>query len=249
MIAPGGGGWGRLRGLLTRDAWDQRTAVLVVAGLDPVTEWMDSGAPLAWLHGGLPPEWQGLAPEQVQRRAERAVGAADTRMYGMPSAMPPIHWLFEALRRKQVQPHWAASPYVHPGIIPPWLPEARKQPNLELLVPPDLYPQAHRARGRHAGQPAEAQRRIVRRMWDAGTLDGEGNYPDKAAFIRAVLDALDKGAPDAEANTGTIRNMVDEWERELFCPYGVIEPNGAPRFRCYGPHAIIGSVKKAARSK
>lgn len=237
--------WGRLRGLLARRTWDRREAALVVAGLDPATDWLDEEEPLVWLPAGQPPEWRTLGHEQVQRRAERAVMVAETKLLRLPiPVMPPEHWLYEAMVRKQVQPHWADSPYLHPGILPPWLSEARKQPGFELLVPPSLYPQADRARQGHAGQPLAKQRAIIRRMWDAWSLDGEGSYPSKAAFIEEVARVLDGRTSTPNVNLGSIRNLIDEWERELFCPYGIIGRGDAVPIRGYGPHAIMGPAKR-----
>ena len=243
-------GWKRLRALLDLPEWNMQTAVFVVAGLDPATEWEDPDAPLVWLPDGLLPEWHGLMHEQVQRRAERALGAADTKMSGVPvPLMPPIQWLFEAMRRKRVHPHWADEPYRHPGIVPPWVPAARKRPPFELLIPPVLYPQSDSAKQKHAGQPSARLRAIVRRMWDAWTLDKEGIHRDKAAFIADVLRVLDRDASDAHANEGSIRNMIYGWERELFCPYGVTDSEDATLSRGYGPHAIMEPVKKTTKRR
>ena len=239
--------WGRLHGLLTMATWDRREAILIVAGIDPATDWLDREIPLVWLPCGQPPEWHGLSHQQEQHRAERAVMVAATKMFSVPiPVMPPLHWLFEAMVRKQVQPHWVNKPYIHKGFIPAWFLDARKHPGFELLLPPLLYPQSHRAKQKHATPSSAEQRSIIRRMWDAWSLDGKGDYPDKAAFIDGVERVLDRRNPTANINSGSIRNLIDEWERELFSPYGIIVEHSTspdPK-RGYGIHAIMAPAKK-----
>ena len=258
-------GWGRLRSLLRLPTWTREEAVFIAAGLDPAAKWLDWGDSFAWLPAGLPPEWRGLTLEQKQRRAERAVMVADIKLSGLPiSIMPPRYWLFEVMARKQVQPYWNNKAYIHPGIIPPWLPQARDQPGFQLLLPPLLYPQAHRAKQGHAGQPSAKQRSIVRRMWDAWSL-GECSYPDKAAFIRGVERVLDKHSPGTKFNSNSIGNLITEYEHQNYFRYGryyILFTNFDPgvkrlyqdqssldqgvdtEYLGYAPHSIMEPAKK-----
>lgn len=233
----------RLKGLLEKKTWSRQQAIFIVAGLDPATEWANQDAPQRWLLNGLPSEWQDLSPNQVQRRAERAVMVAEFKLIGLPSPMTPFAWLCETVRRKTVQLNTEETPYLHPGITPSWLLQARKHADLVLLVPPEFYPQAHRAKMKHAGQPSASLRIDVRRMWDEMNL-GEKEYLSKAEFIKAALAALDERTADAETSGGLVREWIDEWERELFSPYGVIEITKDTFVRAYGHPTIMRPVKK-----
>ena len=96
---------------------------------------------------------------------------------------------------------------------------------------------------KHAGQPSASLRIDVRRMWDEMNL-GEKEYLSKAEFIKAALAALDERTADAETSGGLVREWIDEWERELFSPYGVIEITKDTFVRAYGHPTIMRPVKK-----
>jgi hypothetical protein len=231
-------GWSRLKALLEESVWNRKQTEFIVAGLDPAVGWADT---LKWLPDGLLPEWAELTPEQVQHRAMRAVRTAEMKLLGLPWIMTPFAWLCEAIRRKQVQHGPEFKPYVHPGVVPPWLPLARLRAELKLLVPPEFYPQLHRARERHARSPS-AIRPIVRRHWDEWNL-GERLFQTKAAFIAFVVRELDAQSSDADADQGSIAEWIEEWERNTFSPYGIMGEDRKTTVRAYGLWGLIRPVK------
>ena len=259
-------GWPRLRVLLEELVWDRKRGVFIIAGLDPETTWpADESSPicLKWLPGGLRPEWQGLTVEQIENRAIDVLRIVETRLYGLPSPCSPAQCLCQALGDKRVPrkhvrrqgtamldvDYWEPA-YIRPGVIPPWLEQARRREELKSLLPRDPHPGRTAANARsHKWDHAKSR---VRQLWDAWRF-GESSHENERAFIRHVLHVINK--PDLQFKI--VEQWLKRWRPEVLTAYGdisIVHPGlpGADRSctvrRGYGHQAIV-EPPKAGRPK
>ena len=262
-------GWLRLCVLLQEPVWDKRRAVFIIAGLDPETTWpTDEFYPirLLWLPGGLRPEWQKLTSEQLETRAVDMVRTVETKLYDLLSPCSPIQCLAYALEGKRVPrrrvrrqgedmlegDHWEPA-YSRPGVIPPWLEQARLREEFKPLLPPDPHPERTAANARwHKWGRAKSK---VRQLWDAYRF-GEASYRNEGAFIRHTLHAIiEPGLPFK-----IVEQWLRRWKRDMLIAYGDISifdpdlpgvPGVARRYtvhRGYGHQAVV-EPPKAGRPK
>jgi hypothetical protein len=245
-------GWSILSSNLSRDAWTKPEAISLCVGIKPtITERMATATEWEPMIPSLFNNWKSRSPEQTTLRLQRRWRTLQVRLSTIPNdlRMTPYAWLAETLRdhdRRLNAPPGAWDQKRRgdlSGIVPPWLPAARRKKQLQYFLPPESSAERFE---RRLGE----QFQVVYDHWEAWVL-GEQVYANKGAFIRFISAGFTATSEKA------VREWIERWERDTYTPYGRLETGAAAASnasqRGYGPpllerHGVV-PVKRARTSR